>query len=244
MVTRSMARIFRACQSSSAKEKMSFVKSNLRVRYENCTDTERTESGHLSRSLIKCVVWTALQRGAYKVEWPKNTTNEDSDTILLTDDDLLTQASDQYDDLDGQMLSSSIRSETGSDDILSHCNDDIEPDSGYSSLSSPEKLFSGSLVHDSLYDEIRDQSTSEESAIDDDESDLVARPDTEGKDIIRSSSIPLVASDACADNDATSDPFFSSQALSPDDLDVCVSQHDEDMMDGASSMSIISSSTY
>lgn len=244
MVTRSMAMIFRTCQSSGAKEKMSFVKSNLRVRYENCTDTERTDFGHISRSLIKCIVWTALQRGTYKVEWPKQTINEDLDAILLSDDGLLAEDSDQYDDSDGQMLNSSINSETGSDGILSHCSDDIELDSGYSSLSSPEKLFPGVLDLHSLCDEIRDQSTSAESAIDDEESDLIARPNTEEKDIIRSSSIPPAASDMCADNDVTSDPLWSSEACDQDDLDLCKDQHDEDMMDNSSSISMISSSTY
>ena len=172
MVTRSMARIFRTCQSSSSKEKMTSVKLNLRARYGNCTDTESTDFGHLPRSLIKCVVWTALQRGIYKVEWPKSSIGEDSDTILLSDDDLVAENSDLYDNCDRQMLNSSISLEAGSDDILSHWSDDIEPDSGYSSLSSPEKLFPGFLDLDSLYGEIHDDTTSGESVIEDGESSL------------------------------------------------------------------------
>ncbi|KUL84487.1 hypothetical protein ZTR_06173 [Talaromyces verruculosus] len=239
-----MARIFRTCQSSSAKEKMGFVKSNLRARYENCTDTGRTDSGHISRSLVKCVVWTALQRGTYKVEWPKQTSNEDLDAILLGDDDLLAEDSDQDDDFDGQMIDSYMGSEGESDDILSHCSDDIELDSGYSSLSSPEKLFPGFLCLDSLYGEIPDDTSSGESAIDDDESSIIARPDTDEKDMIRSSSLPPAASDMFANNDVTSDPLFSSEALSPDDFDEYGDQHEEDMMDNSSSVSMISYSTY
>lgn len=243
VVTRSIATILRACQSSSAKEKMRSVKSNLRLRYGTCTDTERTDVGHLSRSLIKCVAWTALQRGTYKVEWPKKSISKNSDTILLSGDYLLTEYFDQYNDSDGQMLNSSISSETGSDDILSHCDDSIEPDSGYSSLSSPEKLFPRFSKIDSLNDEIHDESTSGESAIDDGESDLIAPPDTEEKDIIRSSSLPPAASDMVAGNDMT-DSHWSSEASSQNSLDICENQHDGDMMDDSSAMSILSCSTY
>jgi hypothetical protein len=241
VVTRSMARIFRTCQSSSAKEKLSFVKSNLIARYENCRDTERTDSGYISRSLVKCVVWTALQRGTYKVEWPKQTINKDLDAILLGDDDLLAEDSDQYDDSDGQMVDSQMGSESELDDILSHCSNDIELDSGYSSLSSPEKLFPGFLCLDSLYGEIPDDTSSGEPLIDDDESSIIARPDTDEKDMIRSSSLPPAASDMFANNDVTSDPLFSSAALTPDDFDAYGDQHEED---NSSSVSMISSSTY
>ncbi|PCG91747.1 Hypothetical protein PENO1_092270 [Penicillium occitanis (nom. inval.)] len=236
-----MARIFRTCQSSSAKEKLSFVKSNLIARYENCRDTERTDSGYISRSLVKCVVWTALQRGTYKVEWPKQTINKDLDAILLGDDDLLAEDSDQYDDSDGQMVDSQMGSESELDDILSHCSNDIELDSGYSSLSSPEKLFPGFLCLDSLYGEIPDDTSSGEPLIDDDESSIIARPDTDEKDMIRSSSLPPAASDMFANNDVTSDPLFSSAALTPDDFDAYGDQHEED---NSSSVSMISSSTY
>lgn len=225
---------------------MSSVKSNLRSRYENCMDTERTDSGHLSRSLIKCVVWTALQRGAYKVEWPKQFINEDLDTILLTDDDLMTDYSDKYEDSDEQMLHSNINSDiSGSDDMLSHCSDDIELDSGYSSLSSPEKVFPGCIDPDSLYGELHEDTTNAESAIDNDESDLIAWRGREGGDIIRSSPFPPAVSDIRVENDVTSDPLGSSEheAFDEDDTDGCEYQYDGDIMDNSSVISILSSSS-
>lgn len=238
-----MAGIFRTCQSPSAKEKLSFVKTKLRTQYGNSTDTESTDMGHLPRSLIKCVVWTALQRGTYKVVWQKSSIHEDSDTILPSDDGLLTEDSDLHDDCDRQMLNSSISSEIGSDDMLSHCDDDIEPDSGYSSFSSLEKLFPGFVGLDGLYGEVHD-TINGESAIDDGKSDLIARPDTEEKDIIRSSSPPPAAAAMVGYEDVTTCLLLSSEEFDQDDLDVCREQYDEDMMDDSSCMSFITSSTY
>ncbi|KAL3710015.1 hypothetical protein TMatcc_003807 [Talaromyces marneffei ATCC 18224] len=243
VVSRSMAGIFRTCQSPSAKEKLSFVKTKLRTQYGNSTDTESTDMGHLPRSLIKCVVWTALQRGTYKVVWQKSSIHEDSDTILPSDDGLLTEDSDLHDDCDRQMLNSSISSEIGSDDMLSHCDDDIEPDSGYSSFSSLEKLFPGFVGLDGLYGEVHD-TINGESAIDDGKSDLIARPDTEEKDIIRSSSPPPAAAAMVGYEDVTTCLLLSSEEFDQDDLDVCREQYDEDMMDDSSCMSFITSSTY
>lgn len=234
-----MARIFQKCRSSSAEKKISSVKSNLESRYGNCTDTGKSNAGYLSRSLIKCVVWTALQRGAYKVEWPKHSVREDSDTILLTDDDLLTGGPDYHADSDEQMLNSSINSDTGSGDYLSHCSDTIGLDSGYCSLSSLEKILSECSDNESLYDEIYDD-TSGESGISDDDSDVIAGPNTEGEDIIRSSSLaPAAASDMCVEHDVTSDSLLCSEIFNEDDLGLCGGQHDE--MDNLSALSIISS---
>lgn len=243
-MTRSMTRLFQTYQSPSAKEKISSIKAGLRARYGNCTDTEKT-AVYIPRPLIKCVVWTALQKGTYKVEWPKQSISRDrSDMILLTDDDLLTECSGRYNDSDAQMINSSTSSETGSDVILSHCSDDIELDSGYSSLSSPDKLFPKLLETQSLSDEVYDDATSGESAIDDNESDLIAWPYTEEKDIIRSSSSPPALSEVFANNDVSSDPLLSSEAFSQNGLVACGRQREEDIMDNSSFISVISSATY
>uniref|UniRef100_A0A093VUG5 Uncharacterized protein n=1 Tax=Talaromyces marneffei PM1 TaxID=1077442 RepID=A0A093VUG5_TALMA len=175
--------------------------------------------------------------------YEKSSIHEDSDTILPSDDGLLTEDSDLHDDCDRQMLNSSISSEIGSDDMLSHCDDDIEPDSGYSSFSSLEKLFPGFVGLDGLYGEVHD-TINGESAIDDGKSDLIARPDTEEKDIIRSSSPPPAAAAMVGYEDVTTCLLLSSEEFDQDDLDVCREQYDEDMMDDSSCMSFITSSTY
>ncbi|EED23757.1 hypothetical protein TSTA_071540 [Talaromyces stipitatus ATCC 10500] len=240
MVTRSMARIFRAPQSLASKERTISVKSKLRARYGNRENPESADIGHLTRAMIKCVVWTALQRGSYKAEWPKMSTCEDLGTMLFSDDCMLTEEVEEYDCADEQMIYSTTSSVTNSDDILS--NTDVEPNSSYSSLSSPEKLFHRFSDKGSLSDGLHHDFTSGESAIDDSESDIISRPDTEREDIIiGSSSLPPTACDMFTDSEVMTPSSPCSEVFNQDNE--CRDQHDEDMMDDSSSISILSSFT-
>ena len=151
----------------------------------------------------------------------------------------VTGGSDYHADSDEQMLNSSMDSDNGSGDNLSHCSDTIGLDSGYCSLSSLEKILPECSDNESLYDEIY-YDTSGESGISDDDSDVIAGPNTEGEDIIRSSSIThAAASDMCVEHDVTSDSLLCSEIFNEDDLGVCGGQHDE--MNNLSAISVISS---
>jgi hypothetical protein len=168
-----------------------------------------------------------------------------SSAISSNDDDyLLTEESDG-DYISGEdMLSSTIGSVAGGDDILSDGDNENEQDSGYCSTQSAIWIsHSISDLNSLSADDREDLLESDGSELGDSQSDLVTRADTDcGEFMFGSSSLPSrTASDIVMESDIASETIFFSEPASQQDA--WEDETEEAIMDNSSSMSILASST-
>lgn len=205
-----MAMLFQTSFSPRVKQKVASVDIHLKSRYASPASAFHNGRTNCLRPLIRCAMWTALQRSAYKSRGPKESILESNFMTILSDDSVIMEEFAPNHNLAEDMMSSDESSMTEFGDILSDEDDENEQVSA---------CFSHHLMSKISHPFSDEDCFDYESEGDNFESDLISQSGTGAREItLQSCSLPSgPLSDMLMENEVREETLFPSDFSSQGD---------------------------